>query len=349
LILFFILILILYLWLAPSLIEAQAWNPDPIPTLEGQYARNERLKQLQLIHQGQCYRCEDIAIDTLGALYGGEENGNIFKFYGGERILLANTEGRPLGLDFDLAGNLIIADAIQGLLRMNHDGNIDILSNQFEGTPFGFTDDVEVGSDGKYYFTDASVKYGYGDEVLDLMEHGGHGALYVYDPITEETSQLLDGLQFANGVAVSSDASYVLYNETGNMSVSKYWLAGSKKGQSEPLITNLPGYPDGISRGSDNVYWLTLVAPRNPQVEKLMPHPKVLNTVMKLPRFIVEPEPKPYGFILGIDGDGNILYNLQDEDPALFMITSVQESEDALYFGTLHDDAIGKMSIEQIK
>ena len=78
-----------------------------------------------------------------------------------------------------------------------------------------------------------------------------------------------------------------------------------------------------------------------------MPHPKILNLIMKLPRSLVEPKPQPYGFILGIDGDGNIVYNLQDDNPKLFMITSVQQAGDVLYLGTLHDDAIGRISISQ--
>ena len=33
--------------------------------------------------------------------------------------------------------------------------------------------------------------------LLDLMEHGGHGRLIVYDPMTRVTKTLLDGLNFA--------------------------------------------------------------------------------------------------------------------------------------------------------
>ena len=51
----------------------------------------------------------------------------------------ANTKGRPLGIDFDSSGNLIVADSIRGLLSIAPDGTISELSVSAGGIPLGFT------------------------------------------------------------------------------------------------------------------------------------------------------------------------------------------------------------------
>jgi sugar lactone lactonase YvrE len=101
------------------------------------------------------------------------------------------------------------------------------------------------------------------------MEHGGHGRLLVFDTGDGKAKTLLDDLNFANGVAVGHDQTYVLVNETGNYRVIRYWLTGPKKGRAEPFIEGLPGFPDNISSGFDGLYWVALASPRNPLLDKL--------------------------------------------------------------------------------
>ena len=66
-----------------------------------------------------------------------------------------NTGGRPLGIDFDGNGNLIVADGYIGLLSIAPDGKITTLLTSVDGIPLGFTDDVDVAADGKIYFNAA--------------------------------------------------------------------------------------------------------------------------------------------------------------------------------------------------
>ena len=139
--------------------------------------------------------------------------------------------------------------------------------------PFGITDDVEVGRNGKIYFSDASHKFSFHDYKMDLLEHRPNGRLFEYDPVQDELRLLLDDLYFANGVAVAADLSFVLVVETSAYRVRRYWLEGARKGQNDVFIQNLPGFPDGISRGTNGVYWMTLVSPRNPKLDRLMEKP----------------------------------------------------------------------------
>ena len=81
------------------------------------------------------------------------------------------------------------------------------------------------------------------------MKYGAHGRLIVYDPATKAAKTLLDGLNFANGVAVSHDQRSMLVNETGSYRVIRFWITGPKTGQAETLIDALPAFPDNISTG----------------------------------------------------------------------------------------------------
>jgi hypothetical protein len=57
--------------------------------------------------------------------------------------------------------------------------------------------------------------------------------------------------------------------------------------------------------------------------------------IVRMPESM-QPQPEPYGFALGIDSDGNIIYNLQDPSrDAYSPITSVKEKNGILYFGSL--------------
>ena len=64
---------------------------------------------------------EDIVLND-GKIYVGYENGVIKNTDG----IFSNTKGRPLGMAFDAKGNLIIADAIQGLISIDINGTINI-------------------------------------------------------------------------------------------------------------------------------------------------------------------------------------------------------------------------------
>ena len=339
------LLLVLYLLFFPVPIEPAAWSPSPAPAMEGDYAVNEKLKDIEQLFSGFCPQCEDVAIDSRGRIYGSASDGRILRFAGAEALpeVLANTGGRPLGLDFDRSGNLIVADAVKGLLSIDPAGDVRLLVAEHGGRPFLFTDDVEVGPDGRYYFSDASWRFPIKDYKLDILEHRPNGRLLVYDPLSGQTDLLCDSLYFANGVAVSADTSFVLVNETNTYSVRRYWLSGPRAGTSEMFIENLPSFPDGISRGSDGIFWLALVSPRNALVDQLMDKPFWRKVLARLPAFL-QPAPQPYGFVLGLDSNGKVIYNLQDPAGGFSQITSVQEYQGQLYLGSLTETAIGRVA-----
>ncbi|MBW2589289.1 MAG: SMP-30/gluconolactonase/LRE family protein [Deltaproteobacteria bacterium] len=265
-----------------------------------------------------------------------------------------NTKGRPLGIDFDRQGNLIVADAFRGLLSITPNGEISELATIADGIPIRYADDVDVAADGKIYFSDASTKFGakesggtYEGSLLDLMEHGGHGRLIVYDPTTREAKTLLDGLNFANGVAVSHDQSYVLVNETGSYRVIRFWIAGQKKGQFETFIGPLPSFPDNISTGHNGRYWIAFVSPRNSLLDNLSTKPFMRKVIQRMPAFL-RPQAVAYGHIIAIDGSGQVVQDLQDPDGSYPINTGVTETEEYLYIGSLVTPVLGRLIKEKV-
>lgn len=337
-------LVILYLLVWPVPISPVAWNPPPAPALTGLYQQNSLLSPVERISLGEGFAPEDVAIDAENRVYAGMDDGRIVRVQadGARHEVFADTRGRPLGMIFDANGNLIVADPIKGLLSIARDGTVGVLSTASDGVAFKCTNDLDVGSDGTIYFTDASNKFPLTNYKADLLEHRGNGRLLAYDPRTKATRTLLKDLSFANGVAVSPDGSFVLAVETGAYRIHRVWLSGPKAGQSEIFIDNLPGFPDGISSNRRDKFWLALVTPRDKTLDRLLPYPYLRKVVMRLPTFL-QPEPKRYSFVLGLDGNGKVVDNLQDGSPQCYaQIANAVEHNGSLYFGSIGESTVGR-------
>ena len=119
-----------YLLLWPVPIAPVAWRPPPAPELVGPYAPNEALTRGRRLLDGIGHGPEDVAFDAEGRLYTGFEDGRIFRMAlpDGEPELYADTGGRPLGMVFDAAGTLVVADARRGLLAVARDRQVIVLA-----------------------------------------------------------------------------------------------------------------------------------------------------------------------------------------------------------------------------
>ncbi|QSP95892.1 SMP-30/gluconolactonase/LRE family protein [Marinobacter salinisoli] len=335
--------------LAPSPIDSRAWSPPSPPPLTGPLAPNERLRLADLLARGKVYGPEDTAVSADGVLYSGTQDGRIVRLFPDGRIeTWLETEGRPLGMVFDRDGNLIVADAWRGLLSVAPDGETTLLTREAEGTPFRFTDDVDIAPDGRIYFSDASSRFQQPDYRLDLLEMRPWGRLLRYTPRTGRTEVLLGNLHFANGVAVSPDGAFVLVNETWKYRILRYWITGPKAGQAEVFADNLPGFPDNLAVDSEGRYWVAFPTLRNAQVDALHRTPWLKDLVAKLPDSL-KPKPQEYGLVVAFDRDGNVITSLHDtRGTHLQEITSVNPHNGYLYFGSLHNDRIGRLPLHAI-
>jgi sugar lactone lactonase YvrE len=338
---------LVYLLLAPVPIAPAAWTPPVAPGLTGQYEQNSRLAPVQRLSLGTGHAPEDVAIDAEGKIYGGFEDGRIIQLRadGTQPREFANTHGRPLGLVFDRDGNLIVADALKGLLSIDKAGQVKLLADEADGVKFESLNDLDVSKDGTIYFTEASHKFPMSQHVNDLLEHQPNGRLLAWDPQTQKARTLLRDIYFANGVAVSPDQTFVLVAETGMYSVRRVWLAGPKQGQADIFVDNLPGFPDGISSNGKDKFWLALVTPRQALFDRLLPHPFLRKVVYRLPKSL-QPAPQRYSFVLALDSQGRVVENLQNGASDCYaQIANVVEHNGALYFGSIGEDTVGRFAL----
>lgn len=336
-----------YLLFAPVPIAPAAWTPPPAPPLIGPYEKNTRLAPVQRLSLGDGHHPEDVALDAEGKIYAGFEDGRIMVLQpdGAQPRVFANTGGRPLGLVFDRSGNLIVTDAIKGLLSVSKAGEVKVIATEADGVRFGCLNDLDIGADGTIYFTEASHKFSMAEHVNDLMEHQPNGRLLALDPQSQRPQTLLGGIYFANGVVVSPDQTFVLVAETGRYRIRRVWLKEPKMGQNDLFIDNLPGFPDGMSTNGKDKFWLALVAPRQAMFDKMLPYPFVRKVVFRLPKFL-HPSPVRHSFVLGLDANGRVIDNLQNDSTDCYaQISNVVERNNTLYFGSIGEDTLGRFTL----
>jgi sugar lactone lactonase YvrE len=344
-------LLLLYLGLWPVPIEPSAWEPPPNPGYTGAFAQNERLVGMEILPIGDHHGPEDIAVDAEGHLYAGTAEGRILRMRpdGTGVSVFADTGGRPLGLAFDTHGHLIVADAFRGLVSVSPAGDVSLLTDTVDGTPIRYADDVDVAADGVIYFSDATTRFGarewggtYEASLLDIMEHGRTGRLLAYDPRTRQTRVVATGFAFANGVAVSPDQTFVLVNETAAYRVWRVWISGPRAGERDVLIDGLPAFPDNVTVGHDGRFGIALVAPRDPTLDRIGGRPFLRKVVQRLPAFL-RPSARTYGHLIAVTADGKVVADLQDPAGAFPANTTLLETEDFLFVGSLVAPGIGRL------
>lgn len=345
-----LLAIVAYLCFWPVEIDPVAWQAPPAPTDDPRYAPNQALAAVERIAQGVGHGPEAVNLDSQGRIVTGFLDGRVMRFAadGSQGEVLADTGGRPLGVDFASNGDVIVVDAALGLLRIRAPGQWDVVADSAAGVKMGFADDVVVSTDDVAYYSDASTRFGHHQVMQDFFEHRPNGRLLATDLNTGKTRVLMPKLHFSNGVALGPDERYLLVNETAEYRVWRYWLKGERAGQSEVFIDNLPGFPDNISFNGSGTFWLALYAPRAPDLDALMPRPFLRKVIWRLPE-AVRPGPVLHGFVLGLDLQGEVRYNLQDaSDGAFAPITSVRQGDDYLYFGSLSAPSMARLPLSAL-
>lgn len=343
-----------YLFLWPVPVEPENWVADEPPRAEGPLAPNDLLAGVERFARGYGVGPEKMAFDAAGRLYAGVHDGRILRIDLAQRDLrpetFVQTGGRPLGLEFDPKGNLIVADPLAGLLSIGPDARITVLATDTSAEPKAtFLDDVAVTPDGTIFCTDASWKFGYGKDIADILERRPNGRVLRWDTNTKKLVQVLDQLYFANGLALAPDASYLLINETSAYRVRRLWLKGDKQGRSDILTENLPGFPDNICGDGKGHFWIAIFAPRAAILDSLAAKPFLRKALYRLPSF-VQPRPEHVARVIEIDSEGKIVRMLEDKGPDSYApITTVRPHQGFLYFGSLSEDCLARLPLPKDK
>ncbi|KAJ0040857.1 hypothetical protein Pint_28634 [Pistacia integerrima] len=199
---------LLFTFLAPViaavvLYRLDSFDPAHMPVDDLTYPgwkvlkRNDRmLRGAELLGLGVLRGPEDIVYDSrFNVVYTGCEDGWIKRVTLNNSVIenWINTGGRPLGLALR-HNEFIVADAYKGLLKINGNELIELLTDEAEGQKFKLTDAVEIAEDGIIYFTDASYKYNLADYIWDILEGKPFGRLLSFDPVTKETKNFISFL-----------------------------------------------------------------------------------------------------------------------------------------------------------
>ncbi len=349
---FAVLICVGYLSLWPVPINPVSWDAPKSVGYTADFEPNMKLAGLKTLAIGEHHGPEDVAgriEDERMIIYTSTQSGDIIRIdpHSNEHRVFANTGGVALGLQFAPDGlldkNLIVADAHKGLLSIDANGTVTVLTDKAEdGSPILYADELAIAQDGKVYFSDASTKFGakqagstLSGSLLELMEHGSTGRVLVYNPADGSTKTVVDNMSFPNGVAMCPDDACILIAETGMYAVKRFWLTGPKSGTMDTVIENLPGFPDNINKGQDGRYWVGLTSPRSQALDNLSDKPFMRKLVQRLPA-AMRPKAVNYGFIFAMDMNGKVLAQYQDPSGSYPLTTGATEPGDGwLYIGSL--------------
>ncbi|MFJ4946884.1 SMP-30/gluconolactonase/LRE family protein [Streptomyces sp. NPDC088760] len=290
---------------------------------------------------------EDVVADPHGRVLTGVADGRILRVHHlGDPLtarteVLAETGGRPLGLELLPDGGLVVCDAQRGLLRVDtEDGTVRVLADSAAGERLRFCSNAVALSDGTVYFTVSSRRHPLHRWIGDIVEHTGTGRLLRLAPAGGEPEVLLDGLQFANGLAVSADGSFLVIAETGSCRLTRFRLTGPRAGRAEPFA-DLPGMPDNLWReGPDGPLWVALASPRVPPLDLLHRAPRAVRRSAARAAVHAPYRPSGTAAVVAVDDGGRTVHHLTRRRSGFRMVTSVCATGDHLVLGSLWESGV---------
>ena len=335
-------------------------TPSAVPGSGSPYALNNRISQTEYIGLGELEGPEDVVLDKDDHLYCGTRHGEIVRFFAPDykrSEIFAHTGGFPLGLAIDKDSNILSCVGAMGLYQISPHGIVKQLSAETNRSYTSIVDDarlrdpndLDIGPDGKIYFTDSTTRYDAHDWAIDSIEGRPTGRLLVYDPKTAETRTLLDNYRYANGVCMAHDGKSLFFAESWACRVHRYWLEGPKAGAAECVIKDMPGYPDNINRASDGNYWMAWLGMRTPSFDLALRHPGFRKRMSRrLPQDEwLFPNINTGGVVKFAD-DGRIIETMGDlTGNSHPMVTSMREHKGYLYVGGILNNRIGRYKLEK--
>ncbi len=156
----------------------------------------------------------------------------------------------------DREGRLITCEhGGRRVTRTEHDGQVTVLIDRFEGKRLNSPNDVVVKSDGTIWFTDPPFGIS-GDYEGNRAPSELPGSLYRFDPATARATLLDDTVPGPNGLAFSPDEKtlYLVASRAEPREILAYDV-GDRLGDRRVLINAAGGTPDGFRLDEDGNLW----------------------------------------------------------------------------------------------
>ncbi|KAK9055579.1 hypothetical protein SSX86_026663 [Deinandra increscens subsp. villosa] len=321
--------------------------PEPSSHL---FIPNNHLQGVIKLGEGILNKPEGLSVDQKGMLYTATRDGWIKRLHTNgtwESWKMIHNRDTLLGLTVTRASDVIVCDTEEGLIKVSEDGVVTTLATHMNGENIKFADDVVEAGDGSLYFSVASTKFGLHNWHLDMLEAKPHGQLLKYDPITMETSLVLDELWFANGVAISSDQEFLVVCETWKFRCLKYWLKEQIRGKVDIFIDNLPGSPDNINLAPDGSFWIAILQLTSSRMKFVHSSKAIKHLLATFPKLYDQVNAvDKSAMALNVGRDGKIIKRLDDPNgEVMSFVTSVLECDGNLYFGSLKNNFVGMLPI----
>lgn len=386
-----------WFFFGPTHLDPYAWQPKAIPALSGPYAPNDAITRARLVttrwtEPGYLDQMgylgvgpETVAVGPDGFLYtglcdaspggtltdparcrtGGEAQGWVVRIdpaHPKSASRYVPTGGRPLGMAFDGAGKLYIADARRGLLRVERDLTGTVRSsdplaevraplhtvvpvatcNRKDDHPDPlphYADSVAIGPDGSVWFTCPSQRRPLAAIRDEIFESRPTGRVFRYvpcdaaDPLRCPKELVVDDLSFANGIAVIDGGRALLVNEWTAFRVTRLTLDADNRVTGRTVFfDNTPGYPDNLTVDRDGTVWVGLSLRRQPLVDRFRDFPRLVTALARLPESLTVPV--RYAWVLGILPDGTLAHSLHDPSGMFDQSTGAYPVGEALYLGS---------------
>lgn len=343
---------IYFLWPAGA---THYWTPSDLLHTPPAALHADALDKVQELARGLGRQPVALAVEPPGSIYAGSlvvayTSGNVVRLSadGSQFEALGNTGGRPFAVALTLNGDLFIADARRGLLKLDGGHFVQLYDGQnVEG--------VAVSRTGtKIYFTRWSRHFSWQQIGAARFAHDESGTLMSYDTKTGQVKTIAGGLSLPRGVVSGPKGDYVLVAESGNYRIVRVWLDGTNMGRKAVFASGLPGFPDGISFNGFGRFWVAVPTQRIPELDQLAHRSIYRRFLLRLPRGFrprIRPVHKPC--VLGFDLAGHRIAELRGEGasvaaPAYGPVNVAVESGPWLWLGSEARKAVARIPLQRI-
>jgi gluconolactonase len=194
--------------------------------------------------------------DKKGFLYVSDEVQNvIYRVFPDGRKEVVLSIGDPDGSTYDRENRLITtASVLRAIIAVEPNGEYKILADKYDGKKFNSPNDVVLGPDGAFYFTDPTLDLPKGEKqeipFQGVYRLGNDGSVRL---LTSELAQ-------PNGLAFSPDGRRLYVDDTKTREIHAYDFGPDAKLRNGRLFAKEEGrggVPDGMRVDREGNLWVT--------------------------------------------------------------------------------------------